>query len=88
MARYFFNELQGEFKPDDDGIECASLEDARTQAVQYAGEVLRDHPTLIWTGEEFRIEVTDEKQLLLFTVIVLGVDAPAGSRSSNAALQP
>ncbi len=30
------------------------------------------------TGEELRIEVTDSAQLVLFTVIILGVDSPAG----------
>ena len=57
------------------------------EAVRYAGEVLRDHPTLVWTGQDFRIEVTDAKQLVLFTVIVGGVDAPAGGRSTNPALR-
>jgi hypothetical protein len=74
--RYFFNQIDGELKTDDVGLEFASMSDARVQAVQYAGEVLRDHPTLIWKGEDFRVEVTDENRLVLFTVIVVGVDAP------------
>jgi hypothetical protein len=47
-------------------------------AAKHAGEVLRDRPGLAWTGEELRIEVTDSAQLVLFTVIVLGVNSPAG----------
>jgi hypothetical protein len=39
---------------------------------------MREHPTLIWTGQDFRIEVTNAEKLLLFTVVVVGVDAPAG----------
>lgn len=81
--RYFFNQLDGEFRPDDEGLEFASMTDARLEAVRYAGEVLRYHPTLVWKGEDFRIEVTDEKQLVLFTVIVVGVDTPASGRSLN-----
>lgn len=75
--RYFFNQVDGELKTDDVGLEFASISDARVEAVRYAGEVLRDHPTLIWKGEDFRVEVTDGNRLVLFTVIVVGVDAPA-----------
>jgi hypothetical protein len=34
---------------------------------------------LVWSGEEVRVEVTDENQLLLFTVIVFGVNAAAAA---------
>ena len=61
MARFFFNQYDGEFKPDDKGLEFPTLDQARVEAVRYAGEVLRDHPTLVWKGEDFRIEVTQLK---------------------------
>jgi hypothetical protein len=64
-----------------------TLEKARLEAVRYAGEAMRDQPELAWKGEEFRVEVTDEKQLVLFTVIVTGVDGPAGGQSLNPALR-
>ncbi|HET9395034.1 MAG TPA: hypothetical protein VFO36_03175 [Nitrospiraceae bacterium] len=80
--RYFFNQLNGHVKVDDQGLEFASIRDARIEAVRYAGEVIKDHPTLVWTGEDFRIEVTDENALLLFTVVVVGVDAPAAKNLS------
>ena len=80
--RYFFNQLNGEVKVDDQGLEFASIRDARIEAVRYAGEVIKDHPTLVWTGEDFRIEVTDENALLLFTIVVVGVDAPAAKNLS------
>jgi hypothetical protein len=84
--RYFFNQLNGQYKPDDLGTEFPMIDAARLEAVRYAAGVLRDHPTLVWKGEDFRIEVTDDKQLVLFTVIVVGIDAPAGGRSLNPAL--
>jgi len=87
MARFFFNQYDGEFKPDDKGLEFPTLDQARVEAVRYAGEVLRDHPTLVWKGEDFRIEVTDSKQLVLFTVLVVAIDAPAGGHSRNPALR-
>jgi hypothetical protein len=87
MARYFFNEFDGQYKTDDRGLDLPTLEKARLEAVRYAGEAMRDQPELAWKGEEFRVEVTDEKQLVLFTVIVIGVDAPAGGQSINPALR-
>ena len=88
MARYYFNQINGVFNPDDEGLEYATLEQARVEAVRYAGEVLRDHPTLVWQGEDFRVEVTDKNKSVLFTIIVVGVDPPAGGRSTNPALNP
>lgn len=76
--RYFFNQLNGVLKADDVGMDFATVREARIEAVRYASEVMRDHPTLIWTGQDFRIEVTNADKLLLFTVVVVGVDAPAG----------
>jgi hypothetical protein len=87
MARYFFNQYEGEFKRDDIGLEFPTLDEARIEAVRYAAEVLRDQPALVWKGEDFRIELTDTEQLVLFTVIVVGIDARAGGRSTNPALR-
>jgi hypothetical protein len=52
----------------------------RIEAVRYAAEVMRDHPTLIWTGRVFRIEVTDGNRPIPFTLVVLEVDAPVAHR--------
>ena len=48
-------------------------------AAQAAAELIRDRPDLVWTGEEVRVEVTDENQLVLSTVIVFGVDSAAAA---------
>jgi hypothetical protein len=87
VPRYFFNQIDGQYKFDDEGLEFQSLDQARTEAVRYAGEVLCHEPDVLWEGDDFRVEVTDETKLLLFTLIVVGVDAPAGGRSSNSALR-
>ena len=73
----FFNIAGATYDPDVEGYELPSMHEARLMAAKHAGEVLRDRPGLAWTGEELRIEVTDSAQLVLFTVIVLGVDSPA-----------
>jgi hypothetical protein len=78
----FFNLAGAVYDPDVEGIEMASIGDARVEAARFAGELIRDQPHLAWAGEEMRVEVTDANQLILFTIIVLGVDAPAASTGS------
>ncbi|MEA3000662.1 MAG: hypothetical protein QOK17_2495 [Sphingomonadales bacterium] len=75
--RYFFNLAGAVHDPDNEGLELSSLGDARLMAAKHAGEFLRDRPGVVWEGEELRIEVTDAKRLVLFTLIILGVDAPS-----------
>jgi hypothetical protein len=72
----FFNLAGAVHDPDVEGIEIASIGAARIEAARYIGEVIRDRPNLVWAGEEVRVEVTDERQLILFTIIVVGVDSP------------
>lgn len=75
----YFNKAGAGYNPAVVGIELSTISEARIEAVKFAAETLRERPELIWLGDEFRVEVTDENQLLLFTVIAFGVDAPAAS---------
>ncbi|QAY77941.1 hypothetical protein [Sphingosinicella sp. BN140058] len=75
---YFFNVAGAVYDPDQEGVELASMAEARALAARHAGELIRDRPDLAWVGEELRVEVTDKNQMVLFTVIVVGIDSPAG----------
>ena len=75
--QFFINLAGAVYDPDGEGVDLPTISDARIEAVRFAGELLKDRPQLVWMGEEVRVEVTDENQLMLFTVIVAGVDAPA-----------
>lgn len=77
---FFFNQAGAVYDPDVEGIELATISDARIEAVKFAAETLRDRPEIVWLGDEYRVEVTDENQLILFTIISFGVDAPAPKR--------
>ena len=77
MALFFFNQAGAIYDPDVEGIELESISEARVEAVKFAAETLRDRPELAWQGEEYRVEVTDDKQLILFTFVAMGVDSPA-----------
>lgn len=77
--RFFFNLAGAVYDPDNDGHELETMSEARLMAATVSAEMLQDRPQLAWLGEEFRVEVTDENQLLLFTIITLGVDSAAAS---------
>jgi hypothetical protein len=72
---FFFNLAGATYDPDVVGVELPSMAEARLHATVYAGELLRDRPGLAWEGEELRVEITDESQLVLFTLIIFGVEA-------------
>ena len=77
MPRFFFHHTDGAFDPDDEGTVFPDLATARVEAVRYAAEVVRESPHEVWSGETFRIEVSDEQGMLLCTIVILGLDAPA-----------
>ena len=77
MPRFFFHHTDGAFDPDDEGTEFPDLATARVEAVRYAAEVVRYRPYEVWAGDTFRIEVSDQDGMLLCTIVILGLDAPA-----------
>jgi hypothetical protein len=77
MPRFFFNVHDGAGHPDCDGTELPDIPAARAYAVRYFGDLLRGDPCAFWNGEEWKMEVTDESGLLLFSLHFHGVDAPA-----------
>jgi hypothetical protein len=79
--RFFFNLAGAVHDPDNLGEELPDLQAARIYAVVQASEVIRNRPELVWAGDEVRIEVTDGTGLILFTVMVVGVNAAAAMRS-------
>ena len=76
--RFYFNIAGAVADPDDEGLDLPNVAAARIEAVRFAAEYLRDRPEVAWLGDEFRVEVTREDRLILFTFIAIGVDAPAG----------
>ena len=77
MPRYHFHRTNGGFVPDPEGTDLPNFDTARTEAVRYAAETIRERPSFVWDGRDFRVEVTDDGGMLLCTVVVLGIDAPA-----------
>ena len=74
MPIYHFNLANHECHPDVEGTELADADQARIQAVIFAGAYLKDNPGLIWDGRRFRVEVTDDADKKIFTVAVETID--------------
>ena len=82
LPRYHFNLYDGERDLDVDGIELASWQDARFEAIRYAGEVLKEDPKRIAQTGDWRMEVTDDVGLILYRLDFCVIESAATSRSS------
>lgn len=73
MPRYFFDITDGTREEDLIGTDFHSLEEARTQAIRFAGELLRDHSHMIWDGHDLKVEVSNGDRVPLFAIIMSAV---------------
>jgi hypothetical protein len=75
--RYFFNTKDGTRHLDKEGVELKDKAAARVEAVRYAGAVMANEPGVLWDGQEFHVEVSNERGLQLFDVVCYVMNAPA-----------
>ena len=66
MPRFHFNVYDGVSDIDKEGVELPDWEAARAEAVRVAGQIIKDGAKRIALGEDWRLEVTDHKGLILF----------------------
>lgn len=77
MARYYFNLDDGTDYPDLDGTELPDLAAARQEALRFAGALVSNLGEDFWLGQEWALRVADENDLTLFSLMLVGYDAPA-----------
>jgi hypothetical protein len=77
MPRYFFHTADGSVDRDTEGQELRDANAARTQAVKFAADCLADNPEFLWQSCDFRVDVTDEADLTVFTLITIALDGPS-----------
>ena len=70
MPRYYFHSEDGRLEHDEVGTELADAGAARTAAVRFAGSLLADRPEALWEATRWRMLVTDERAMILFTIEV------------------
>ena len=77
MAEYFF-EIADENPPVPSGpIDLVDVAEARIYALRYAGELLSNQRTTFWANDEWKMTVTNENRLPLFTISITSADALA-----------
>jgi hypothetical protein len=78
MPKFFFHVDDGKLTLDREGTELSGTGEARTTAVEFAGELLRDFDGEFWSnGQQWALHVTDERRKLLFS-LHLGAETPSG----------
>ena len=78
MPLYFFHTNHPSAKfTQDEGLEFGSLQTAKCEPVRFAGQVLCDAAEKFWDTADFEMTVTDVTGLILFTMRVVGTEAPA-----------
>ena len=79
MPRYFFSCDGAQVFTDQDGTELPDLHAARVQAVQNAGEILKDHAESFSDYPRWRMAVSDETGRVLFRLNFSIEQEPAAS---------
>ena len=79
MPRYHFNVHNGHSETDRDGMELPNIAEARSQALYLAEENIRASARRAGFGEEWRVEVTDDTDMILFRMDFIIVDAEAAA---------
>lgn len=62
---------------DDEGYDFPSIHDAKCEAVKFAGALLCDSAEHFWDKADFEMTVTDDRGLILFSMRMVGIEAPA-----------
>jgi hypothetical protein len=77
MAHYYFHTQTETRTTDDVGTELSSPFEARRQAIQTCGEMMRDCPDGFWGSRPWSVTVTDAHGLIMWEVFMDGISAPA-----------
>jgi hypothetical protein len=84
MPRFHFHIFDGRDQRDVDGIELSDFQEARVEAIRYAGEILKDDAHRIALGEDWYMDVTDDAGMILFRFHLSTVASSAISGGSEA----
>ena len=65
MPHYYFHVVNGHFIPDNIGVVCASLNEAKAQAITSAGQMLNDQGLKTWQTGHWDMYVCDAQNKTL-----------------------
>lgn len=79
MPRFFFSCEGAQTFTDQQGTELSDLRSAWIQAIENAGQVLKDHAACFVNDAEWRMKVTNEQGDVLFTLHFSAEEGTAGA---------
>ena len=77
MARYHFQVRTESHVALAETAEFPNATAARIEAARRIGILLYDHAHQIWVDEDWQMDVTDEKGLILFTISISAMESAA-----------
>jgi hypothetical protein len=77
MTRFHFNLNDGTIHTDFVGVELDGMDHARKEAARFSADFLRLNQQNLWIDSNWRMDVTDGKGMILFSVNFSSFDAPA-----------
>ena len=78
MARYFFHVVDGQFIPDTQGVECATTDEVKSEAVRSAGELLEEQGLGLWETGRWDMFICDEQNNTLLKLSFEARDLTGG----------
>lgn len=76
MSRYFFHLTHSAEIRDETGVELENLHSAKCHAVKMIADTLCEQPEKFWESETYRVNVSDNKGLMLLSVEMVSFLAP------------
>jgi hypothetical protein len=58
-------------------VERDDVRGMRIEVARFVGQMLRDHAEQVWADRDWRIDVTDDKGLILYVMHISATDTPA-----------
>jgi hypothetical protein len=84
MPRYFFHINDGVANRDEEGTVLKDLATAKCDGVKLAGQAICDAGEAFWDKQEWTLTATDEAGLTLFSLHLVGFEAPAAVGARHA----
>jgi hypothetical protein len=77
MPRYFFHTQSDIRTTDEVGVELPGALEARKQAIQSCGDLMKDCADVFWDSRPWSVVVTNASGLVLWEIDIDGTAAPA-----------
>jgi hypothetical protein len=61
-------------------VERDDLTALRIELARFVGDLLKEHAEIIWQDQDWRVDVTDEKGLILYVMEISATDSAATMR--------